>query len=579
MSALEHDIVATLMPGFSGTVAPDWMLDALRDGLQAVCLYGNNVRDRDQLAALGRALRGAAPTALIAIDEEGGDVTRLHYAEGAPYPGAAVLGRIDDPAYTEEIGARVGRDLLAAGCTLALAPVADVNSDPENPVIGTRSFGDDPALVARHVAAWGRGLQSTGAIACPKHFPGHGATTQDSHLTLPTVDASSELVDRRDLPPFRAAIAAGARAIMTSHILLPRLDGSAPATFSRPILQGLLRDRLGFDGVIVSDALDMRGASGGIGIPEAAVRALAAGCDLLCLGTSGTREQLDAIVEHVATAVHEGRLDGERIREAAARVRALTGPFPVPTGLPPEASASRVPAAGAPSEADGSPSTGGADAASSSAGSPGGREAGSGARTADGAHTAELARIAASFDGVEAARAWLAAHPGAGVIRVEAEANQAVGEAPWGPFAAAAHPFPGGEGAARSFAARSIVAVDAGSGAPWPVGRADPEAGVIVVGRNLHRGGATRGGLAALSKAGIPILAVEMGWPAAPITPPPVERGILHLKSTNQVRNPSFCASVAGAGPKSTVLSTYGSSRLVGAALLALLRDPEGAPA
>ena len=520
--SLARDVRATLMPGFTGHTAPAWLLGALADGLPAVCVYGGNVRDRAQLAALGAELRAAAPRALVAIDEEGGEVTRLHYLEGAPYPGAAVLGRIDDLIYTEEIGHRVGLDILACGFNLALAPDADVNSDPRNPVIGTRSFGADPELAARHVAAWVRGLQRAGAIACPKHFPGHGATAQDSHLALPVVDASPELVARRDLPPFRAAVEAGARAVMSSHILLPQVDPTGPATFSSRILQGMLRQELGFRGAIVSDALDMRGASGGIGIPEAAVRALAAGCDLLCLGTDTTPEQLRGIEEHVLAAVREGRLAEDRVREAADRVRALAGAAP-----PPDAE----------SRMDAFP---GEEAAV--------RDSGSGSGAPDARPAAaplptpgEVARIAASFEGVDAARAWLREHPDACVIRVEAEANMAVGTAPWGPFAAAEHPLPHQHATAEAFGRRPRRTVDDDSTMPWHV---PSSRGAVVVGRDLHRYEFARDGIDALREAGRPVLTVEMGWPGGD----PSADGYADL-------------------------ACYGSSALVGAALLDLIEE------
>ena len=191
---LRRNALATLMPGFAGLTAPGWVTAAFDKGLVSVCVYGENVRDAEQLRALGAELRTSRPDALIAIDEEGGEVTRLHYLEGSPYPGAAVLGRIDDVDYTEEIGERVGRDILASGFNLALGPIADVNSNPLNPVIGTRSFAADPDVAARHVAAFTRGLQRTGALACAKHFPGHGDTAQDSHLALPTVDVKGRNV-------------------------------------------------------------------------------------------------------------------------------------------------------------------------------------------------------------------------------------------------------------------------------------------------------------------------------------------------------------------------------------------------
>ena len=317
------DARTTLLPGFEGTTLPDWLAARLRDGLGGVCLFRTNVESRTQLRALTDAIRAANPLGIIAIDEEGGDVTRLYQALGSPYPGNAILGRIDDESYTEHVAATVGWELRNAGVTVDFAPDVDINSNENNPVIGVRSFGPEPADVARHSAAWVRGLEGTGIAASAKHFPGHGDTAQDSHLALPVVDLPLETLRERELLPFVAAIGAGARTIMSSHILLPQLDAENPATFSSVILQGLLREELGFHGVIVSDALDMTGASGEIGIPEAAVRALTGGCDLLCIGTKNTDEQLAAIEAAIVAAVDDGRLSGERVRDAAARVSAL----------------------------------------------------------------------------------------------------------------------------------------------------------------------------------------------------------------------------------------------------------------
>jgi beta-N-acetylhexosaminidase len=312
----------TLLPGFEGTTLPEWLRGRLVGGLAGVCLFATNIASPTQLRELTDAIREANPDAVIAIDEEGGDVTRLFQAVGSPYPGAAILGRLDDLASTREIGERVGRQLRAVGVTLNFAPDADINSSDDNPVIGTRSFGADPALVARHTAAWVEGLQSTGVAAAAKHFPGHGDTASDSHLSLPVIDLPLATLRSRELIPFAAAIAAGTATIMTSHILLPQLD-EVPATFSLRILGGLLREELGFTGVIVSDALDMHGASGSTGIPDAAVRALAAGCDLLCIGTANTDAQLGEIEAAVAAAVSDGRLPSSRLADALARVAAL----------------------------------------------------------------------------------------------------------------------------------------------------------------------------------------------------------------------------------------------------------------
>ena len=310
---------ATLLPGFAGPTLPAWLETRLRGGLAGVCLFATNIESRSQLRELTDAIRAANPFALIAIDEEGGDVTRLYSDQGSPYPGNALLGRIDDLDYTRALASTVGWELRSAGVNLNLAPDVDINSNSSNPVIGTRSFGTDPDLVARHTAAWVEGLQSTGVAASAKHFPGHGDTAQDSHLALPVVDLDLAELSARELRPFEAAIAAGSLTIMTSHILVPQVDPENPATLSRAILQGILREDLGYTGLIVTDALDMKGASGAIGIPEAAVGALSAGADLLCIGPNNTDDQIGEIQDAIDRAVFDGRLAQGRIDEAARR--------------------------------------------------------------------------------------------------------------------------------------------------------------------------------------------------------------------------------------------------------------------
>ncbi|MFJ2634089.1 glycoside hydrolase family 3 N-terminal domain-containing protein [Streptomyces sp. NPDC087422] len=320
---------AVLMPGFTGTSAPPWLLDALRDGLGSVCYFGHNLESPEQTAALSKRIH-AAGRAVIAMDEEGGGVTRLHVCGGSPHVGAAVLGRADDLALTAAVARGIARDVRAAGIDLALAPVADVNSDPANPVIGVRSFGADPGLVGTHTAAFVTAMQAEGVAACAKHFPGHGDTKVDSHVGLPVVAVDLETLRSRDLVPFAGAVAAGVRCVMTSHIVFPALD-SAMATVS-PAVVALLRDGLGFDGVIVSDAISMLAIAETIGFAESAVRALAAGVDLVCLGnpglplTGGTptdEEEFRAVLDAVTRAVAEGRLPVARLEEAAARVHAL----------------------------------------------------------------------------------------------------------------------------------------------------------------------------------------------------------------------------------------------------------------
>ena len=328
---------AVLIPPFGGFQAPPWILEALKDGLTGVTLFGTNVESPAQLADLTGTLRAAVADTVIAIDEEGGDVTRVAHRLGSPYPGNAALGAIDDVDLTEAVYAALGADLAALGVSLNLAPSVDVNTAADNPVIGTRSFGADTALVARHAAKAVTGLQSAGVAACAKHFPGHGSTQLDSHHELAIVDASADLLARRDLPPFVAAIEAGVRAIMPGHLRLPELTGDLPASLSPAALTGLLRGELGFAGVIVSDGLEMRAVSDVYGIPGAAVMAVLAGTDLLCLGRDTDEQMYLDVRSALMGAVRSGRMPVRRLEEAAGRVaelRAWTAAAAGPAGRP-----------------------------------------------------------------------------------------------------------------------------------------------------------------------------------------------------------------------------------------------------
>jgi beta-N-acetylhexosaminidase len=315
---LDRLAAGCLLAGFEGTHVADWLRPWLERGLGGVCLFAWNVSSREQVAALTAELRGERSELVVSIDEEGGDVTRLDAAEGSPYPGNHALGAVDDVELTERVAWTLGADLAAAAVTLDLAPVADVNVNPDNPVIGVRSFGSDPELVARHVAAFVTGLQRAGVAACAKHFPGHGDTREDSHLELPTVERDDEAM-RAMLLPFRAAVDAGVRAVMTAHIRVSGLD-DRPGTVSRAVITELLRGELGFDGVVITDALEMRAISGTVGAEEGAVRALEAGADALCLGHDLRPERVYAAL---ADAVRAGRLSEERLREASGRVSQL----------------------------------------------------------------------------------------------------------------------------------------------------------------------------------------------------------------------------------------------------------------
>jgi beta-N-acetylhexosaminidase len=314
---LDRLALQVLLPGFGGIRLDTEVARLLEEGLGGLCLFASNMPSD----AVTATVREASPSAVVAVDEEGGDVTRLHATTGSTVLGHAALGFVDDLDLTRRTAAAIGAELSAAGVTLNLGPVADVNSNPDNPVIGVRSFGSDPALVARHVAAYVEGLHDAGVGACAKHFPGHGDTHEDSHLALPRVEASLDELWTRELVPFRAAVEAGADAVMTSHLVVGAID-QAPATLSVPVLR-LLREDLGFTGTIVSDALDMAGASAGRGIPAAAVEALRAGCDLLCIGADKDVALVRAVQVAVVDAVRSGDLAEARLEDAASRVLGL----------------------------------------------------------------------------------------------------------------------------------------------------------------------------------------------------------------------------------------------------------------
>ncbi|GAA4046894.1 glycoside hydrolase family 3 protein [Nonomuraea soli] len=316
----------TLLAAFQGTTAPEWVLRELGAGLGGVTLFGFNVADATQVSELTSTLK-AAGDPVISLDEEGGDVTRLAYHVGSPYPGNAALGAVDDVELTRKVYRAIGSELAACGINLDMAPDADVNTADDNPVIGTRSFGNDPHLVARHTVAAVEGLQSVNVAACVKHFPGHGATRVDSHLSVPVVDVGLDVLRERELVPFRAAIAAGAKSIMTAHVAVPVLTGPTPATLSAEALTTLLRQELGYDGVVVSDALDMHAITKSVGLAGGAAQSLIAGADLLCLGPVPSYEDVLQVIEHVAATVPAARLE-----EAVARVDALRSWFTAGSG-------------------------------------------------------------------------------------------------------------------------------------------------------------------------------------------------------------------------------------------------------
>jgi beta-N-acetylhexosaminidase len=334
-ATMRADIGQLLWIGFSGPAA------ALRGRLErgeagATIVFKRNLAitvdageercDLDAVAAMTSELHRSAPDgtpALIAIDQEGGVVQRVR-APATRWPAMAALDRFADPedaVIAEAVGRAIGDELAALGFDIDFAPVLDVHTNPANPIIGDRAFGSDAEAVARRGLAFARGLDAAGVIACGKHFPGHGDTGTDSHLELPRVDHGWDRLERVELLPFRRAAAAGLPMIMTAHVVFAALDAARPATLSREVMTGLLRERMGFRGVIVSDDLDMRAIADHVGAGAAAVAAVRAGCDVLLL-CKDEGHQAEAEAALIRAAESDAELRG-RIAESAERVRAL----------------------------------------------------------------------------------------------------------------------------------------------------------------------------------------------------------------------------------------------------------------
>ena len=318
-----------IMIRFPGTELDAATAVFLRDnGIRAVCLFRGNMTDAAQLARLTADLRAVlGPEALIAIDQEGGAVVRSTWV---PAPPAAMgLGAADDEDLARRTGAAVARAIRALGFNWNFAPVLDLNNNPHNPVIAERSFGADPVRAGQLAAAWMAGSASEGVACCVKHFPGHGDTSVDSHRDLPTVDKPRAELDAFELAPFRAA-APVAPAVMTAHIVYPAIDPDNPATMSPAILDGILRQEWHYEGVIITDGMDMHAIAGRYGVGNAAVRALAAGADMvMALGTTETQDEtLDAI----ANAIAAGTVTRAQIEERLARLATLARDYPCRPG-------------------------------------------------------------------------------------------------------------------------------------------------------------------------------------------------------------------------------------------------------
>ncbi|MBB4914356.1 beta-N-acetylhexosaminidase [Streptosporangium saharense] len=303
-----------------GVDTPAKMIEKYRPGGVILFPWANNVKGVRQVVALTNGLQKASPKIplLVGADQENGRVSRL-----APLvtdmPGASVIGSTGDPALARKAAKVTGTELKALGINLDFAPVADVNVNPRNPVIGPRAYGSNPKKVAPMVAAAVEGFHDAGIASTAKHFPGHGDTNVDSHTGLPVIQHSRAQWEKLDAPPFAAAIGADVDAIMSAHVVMPKLDPSGdPATLSKPILTGLLRDKLGFDGVVSTDALDMAGVRKKYGDAQVAVRAVQAGADILLMPPN-----YSAAYDGVLSAVKSGKISKARLDQSVRRVLKL----------------------------------------------------------------------------------------------------------------------------------------------------------------------------------------------------------------------------------------------------------------
>jgi beta-N-acetylhexosaminidase len=314
-----------IMIRFPGTVLDAATADFIRTNtIRGVCLFRGNMTDSEQLAKLTADLRAVmGPEALIAIDQEGGAVVRSTWV---PAPPAAMgLGAADDTDLAYRTGAAVARAVKSLGFNWNFAPVLDLNNNPHNPVIAERSFGAEPQRAAELAMAWMAGSHAEGVACCVKHFPGHGDTHVDSHRDLPTVDKPLSELEDFEFKPFKLA-APQAPAMMTAHIVYPAIDADNPATMSPAILDGLLRKQWDYRGVIITDGMDMHAIAGRYGVGNAAVRALAAGADMVM--ALGTPETQDETLNAIAAALADGSLPQPAVDERLARLAALAQAYP-----------------------------------------------------------------------------------------------------------------------------------------------------------------------------------------------------------------------------------------------------------
>jgi beta-N-acetylhexosaminidase len=330
-SPLQRDCARLFVVGFKDkTVSPE-LAALVRDGVLGAILFSRNIGSAEETAELVAALkRSAGRPFLLSVDQEGGRVARLRGPPFTALPPMRVLGRLKDAGLLHRAGRLLAYELRALGIDWDFAPVLDVDTNPDNPVIADRALGSDPEQVATLGVALAKGLEEGGVASCAKHFPGHGDTQQDSHRTLPILSHSLERLRAVELLPFQRYAAAGLASVMTAHVRFPALDEELPATMSRRVLSDLLRGELGFQGVCVSDDLEMKAISEHRGVEEATVEGARAGVDvfLVCENTDVQRRCLEALVR----AVEAGHVSRQRICEAHRRIDMLVSKFAHPPG-------------------------------------------------------------------------------------------------------------------------------------------------------------------------------------------------------------------------------------------------------
>jgi beta-N-acetylhexosaminidase len=328
-SSLRREIGQLLIGSLPGTTITQEMQSLAREfQLGGVTLFKRNIEAPEQVAELSNDLQGLSSELplWVAVDQEGGRVARLR-APFTEWPPMATLGRAGDGTLAHRFASALAAELTAVGITLDYAPVLDIHTNPKNPIIGDRALAEDAETVAKLGARIIRGLQENGVAACGKHFPGHGDTSVDSHLALPLVEHPPDRIRRVECVPFREAIRNDVAFIMTAHILVPALDEQKPATLSPAIVRGMLREELGFNGVILSDDLEMKAIADTYSVPDAAVQAIAAGCDgvLVCRAHSTNAvedaEMQAAVLEAIVHAIEDGRIPFKRAEDALARNR------------------------------------------------------------------------------------------------------------------------------------------------------------------------------------------------------------------------------------------------------------------